>query len=106
MGHIGAIRVPLKVAVRFVASLFLREEAAFPESALDGPQISKEPDHPFMKCEKAATEWGEKELADAQKRGKIPPFATAATVKTVLGCNFDAHPPEFYEPDSFKFNWI
>ncbi len=57
MGIIDIIRVPLQVGVRFVANLLLREEAAFPESVLGGPHISKELDHPFMKWEREALDW-------------------------------------------------
>jgi len=54
MGTIDVIRIPLQVGVHFVANLLLREEAAFPESVVVGPPISREADHPFMKWEKEA----------------------------------------------------
>lgn len=50
MGIINSIRIPLLSSTHFVADLLLREEAAFPDSVLGGPHISKEQDHSFMKC--------------------------------------------------------
>jgi hypothetical protein len=84
MGTIDVIRIPLQVGVHFVANLLLREEAAFPESVMAGPYISREPDHPFMKWEREAQDYGEKRLAHAQAQGKIEPFTTVAAVKNAV----------------------
>ena len=84
MGTIDVIRVPLQVGVRFVAKLLLREEAAFPESAMAGPHISKEPDHPFMVLERQAREEAERVLARELAVGQVEPFASAAAVKKAL----------------------
>jgi hypothetical protein len=90
MGSIDVIRVPLQVGVRFVANLLLREEAAFPESAMAGPHISKEPDHPFMKWERGAQDYAEGKLARELAKGEIEPFASAAAVKkAMLGTGVD-----------------
>lgn len=83
IGAIDVIRVPMQVGVRFVASLFLREEAAFPDADLGRGNIAKEPDHPFMQWEREAREYGEERLARAQMRGEIGLFSTAADVKKV-----------------------
>ncbi|RDL40870.1 uncharacterized protein BP5553_00849 [Venustampulla echinocandica] len=64
------IHIPLQIGVRFVADLLLREEAAFPELVLGGPRLSKEPYHPFIKCEREAFAWGESRLVRAQERGQ------------------------------------
>lgn len=99
MGTIDIIRIPLKVGVRFVTNILLREEAAFPESVLGGPHISKEPDQAFA--------WGEQQLADAQAEGKISSSSTAADVKEVVLLNKRLdEDPEYYTPHSFKFNWV
>ncbi|TVY38476.1 hypothetical protein LOCC1_G006448 [Lachnellula occidentalis] len=65
MGTIDVIRIPLQVGVQFVANLLLREEAAFPESVMAAPHISREADYPFMKWEREAQEYGEERLARA-----------------------------------------
>ncbi|RDL38292.1 Uncharacterized protein BP5553_02632 [Venustampulla echinocandica] len=107
MGAIDVIRVPLQVGVHFVANLLLREEAAFPESVMAGPHISREPDHPFMKWEREAQGYRERRLVNAQAEGKIRPFTTAAAVReAVLYCRFDIDPPEKYAPYPFKLGWI
>ncbi|KAH8801512.1 hypothetical protein F5884DRAFT_862206 [Xylogone sp. PMI_703] len=108
MGVHDVIRVPLQVGVHFVASLLLREEAAFPESVISSPPISMEPDHPFMKWDREAHDYGENRLAQAQAQGKIEPFATAATVlkNVVLLNRFDIYHPEHYTPVDFKLGWI
>ncbi|RFU35947.1 hypothetical protein B7463_g411, partial [Scytalidium lignicola] len=84
IGTIDVIRIPLQIGVRFVANLLLREEAAFPESGMSRLDISREPDHPFMKWEGEAQDYEEKELAHAQVQGKIEPFAAAADVKKAV----------------------
>jgi hypothetical protein len=82
MGTIDIIRIPLQVGVRFVANLLLRKEAVFSQSVLGGPHISKEPDHPLIKCKKEAFSWGERQLAHAQEQGKISSSSTAADGST------------------------
>lgn len=107
MGTIDVIRIPLQVGVHFVANLLLREEAAFPESAMAAPHISREADHPFMKWEREAQDYGEEQLARAQARGKIEPFTTVAAVKkAVLLHRLGIYPPETYDPYPFKLGWI
>jgi hypothetical protein len=107
MGTIDIIRVPLQVGVYFVANLVLREEAAFPESAMAGPYISREPDHPFMKWERAAQNYGEERLARALAQEKIEPFTTVAAVKKfVLRHRVDIYPSEWFDPYPFKLGWI
>jgi len=99
MGSIDVIRVPLPVGVRFVANLLPREEAAFPESVIGKHNISKQPDHPFMKWERKAQDYGKEQLAYAQTQGKIGPFTAIADVKmAVLIHKVHIHPPEFYDP--------
>jgi hypothetical protein len=107
MGIIDIIRIPLQVGVRFVANLLLREEAAFPESVLGGPHISKELDHPFIKCEREAFAWGERQLARAQEQGKISLSSTAADVKeeVLLHKRLDEN-LEYYAPPPFKLGWV
>ena len=107
MGTIDIIRVPLQVGVHFVANLLLREEAAFPESVVAGPHISREADHPFMKWEREAQDYGEERLLRAQARDKIEPFTTVAAVKKDMVCRrFDLYPPEHFDPFPFKLGWI
>ena len=107
MGTIDIIRVPLQVGVHFVANLLLREEAAFPESVVAGPHISREADHPFMKWEREAQDYGEKRLLRAQARDKIEPFTTVAAVKkAVLHHRVDIYPLENYAPYPFKLGWV
>jgi hypothetical protein len=107
MGTIDVIRVPLQVGVHFVASLLLREEAAFPGSFVAGPHISREVDHPFMKWEREAQDYAEERLAHVQAQGKIEPFTTVAAVKkATLHHRVDKYPPEFYTPYPFKIGWI
>jgi hypothetical protein len=84
IGTIDIIRVSLQTAVRFVANLQLREEAAFPLSAPTGHHQNLESDHLFMKWEKQARDYGEERVAWAQARGRIEPFATLTAVKK--GC--------------------
>jgi hypothetical protein len=107
MGIIDIIRVPLQLGVRFVANLLLREEAAFPQLVLGGPYISKEPDHPFIKCERDAFAWGERQLARAQEQGKISSSSTAAEVKeaVLLYKQLDSD-PEYDAPPPFKLDWV
>lgn len=107
MGSIDAIRIPLQVGVHFVAKLLLREEAAFPESVVAGPHISREADHPFMKWEREAQDYGERRLVRAQAQGRIEPFTTVAAVRqAVMRDRFDKYPPEHYAPFPFKLCWI
>jgi hypothetical protein len=107
MGTIDVIRIPLQVGVHFVANLLLREEAAFPESVVAAPHISREADHPFMKWEREAQDYGEERLAHAQAQGKIEPFTTVAAVKkAVLHHRVDIYPLENYAPYPFKLGWI
>jgi len=107
MGTIDIVRVPLQVGIQFVASLLQREEAAFPESVMAGPHVSKEPDHPFMKWEREARDYGEEQLARAHAQDKIEPFATVAAVKkVVLRHRFDIYPEEHYAPFPFMLGWI
>jgi hypothetical protein len=107
MGTIDVIRIPLQVGVHFVANLLLREEAAFPESVVAAPHISREADHPFMKWEREAQDYGEERLAHAQAQGKIEPFTTVAAVKkAVLRHRVDIYPLENYAPYPFKLGWI
>jgi hypothetical protein len=107
MGIIDIIRVPLQVGVRFVANLLLREEAAFPQLVLGGPYISKEPDHPFIKCEREAFAWGERQLARAQEQGKISSSSTAAEVKeaVLLYKQLDSD-LKYSAPPPFKLGWV
>jgi len=65
MGTINVIRIPLQVGVHFVANLLLREEAAYPESVVAAPRVSGEADHPFMKWEREAQDYGEERLVHA-----------------------------------------
>jgi len=104
MGAVDVIRVPLQTGVRFVASLQLREEATFPESALVGPHISMEPNHPFLKWEKQAREYADEKVADALARGRIEPSATLAAVKKCVlrWRDYSRH----FEPVEFVLNWI
>lgn len=104
IGTIDIIRVPLLVGVRFVPNLLLREEAAFPESALGGPNISTEPDHPFMTWDREALDYGKEQFARAQVQSKISPFSTVATVKkaVLLHKELDECPPEYYAPQPFR----
>ncbi|EPE30150.1 hypothetical protein GLAREA_12873 [Glarea lozoyensis ATCC 20868] len=107
MGTIDVIRVPLQVGVHFVAHLLLCEEAALPESVMSALPISREADHPFMKWEREAQEYGEERLARAQAQGKIEPFTTAAAVReVVLRHRFDIYPQHYDAPYPFKFFWI
>ena len=107
MGTIDVIRIPLQVGVHFVANLLLREEAAFPESVVAGPHISREADHPFMKWERRAQDYGEKRLAHAQVQGKIEPFTTVAAVKkAVLHHRVDIYPPETFVRRPSTPGWI
>jgi hypothetical protein len=102
MENINAIRVPLQAGVHFVAQLLLREEAAFPESVLAGPHISREPDHPFMKWEKKAQQYAEERLAHAQAQDKIDPFTTVEAVKkAVLVHRVDKYPLTYCTPSDF-----
>ena len=107
MGTIDVIRIPLQVGVHFVANLLLREEAAFPESVVAAPHISREADHPFMKWEREAQDYGEERLVHAQAQGKIEPFTTVAAVeKAVLHHRVDIYSLENYAPYPFKLGWI
>jgi hypothetical protein len=107
MGLIDIIRIPLQVGVRFVANLLLREEAAFPESVLGGSHISKEPNHPFVKCEREAFAWGEEQLASLQEDGKISSSSTATDVlHALLLHNRHDKDPEYYAPPPFKIDWV
>ena len=107
MGNINAIRVPLQAGVHFVAQLLLREEAAFPESVLAGPHISREPDHPFMKWEKKAQQYAEERLAHAQAQDKIDPFTTVEAVKkAVLLHRVDKYPLTYCAASDFMLGWI
>lgn len=107
MGTTDVIRVPLKLGVHFVASLLLREDAAFPESVMAGPHISREPDHPFMKWEKEAHNCGEERLANAREKDKTKPFTTVTDVKNaVLSHKVHIYPPEMYAPYPFVLGWI
>jgi hypothetical protein len=106
MTGIDSIRVPLLCGVRFVASLLLREEAAFPELVLVPDIVSENPDSPFVKWERAARCWGENQIATAQDQDKIPIFATAAMAKNILDCDGpDIYPPERFAP-SFQNSWV
>jgi hypothetical protein len=90
-----------------VATLLLREEAAFPESVLAGPHISKEPDHPFMKWEKETQQYVEERLAHAQAQDKIEPFTTVEAVKKAVLCHrVDKYPLKYSEPYPFMLGWI
>ena len=107
IGTIDVIRIPLQVGVHFVANLLLREEGAFPESVMAGLHISREPDHPFMKWERAAQDYGEERLAHAQAQGRIEPFTTVAALKkAVLHHRVDIYPLENYAPYPFTLGWI
>lgn len=104
MGSIEVTHVPLQIGVRFVATLLLREEAAFPES---GRHFSRETDHPFMKWERKAREYREERLALARARDVIEPFMTVEAVKNVVLHNrVDLYSPEDYAPFPFEVNWI
>lgn len=106
MGTIDVIRVPFQTGVRFVASILLREEAAFPESAVTGPCLSKEAEHPFMKWERQLLEHEENRLALAQQKNKIKPFTTVDAVKdAVLPQRIDKLPRESWDPIWFKLGW-
>jgi hypothetical protein len=70
MGTIDVVRVPLQVGVHFVANLLLREEAACPESVVAAPHVSREAEHPFIKWEREAQDYGEERLADARAQDK------------------------------------
>jgi hypothetical protein len=90
-----------------VANLLLREEAAFPESIVAGPHISREADHLFMTWEKEAQVYGEKQLVRAQAQDKVNPFTSVAAVnKYVLLHRVDIYPPERYAPYPFRIGWI
>jgi hypothetical protein len=107
MGTINIIRVPLPVGIHSVANLLLREEAAFPESVVAGPRLSREPDHPFMEWEREAQDYGEEQLASAWARDKVEPFTTVAAVKkAVLDHRVDIYPPETYAPAPLMLGWI
>ncbi len=84
MGTIDVIRIPLQLGVHFVANLLLREEVAFPESVVAGPYISREADHPFIKWEREAQDYGEERYAHAQAQDKIELFTIVAAVKRAL----------------------
>jgi len=107
MRTIDIIRVPLPVGVRFVATLLLREEAAFPELVLGGPHMSKEPDNPFMKREREAFNWGEEQFAPAQEQeqGKISPSSTTATVKKAV-LHYPGGRYERVEQNDFELGWV
>ncbi|KAH8665147.1 hypothetical protein BGZ60DRAFT_540508 [Tricladium varicosporioides] len=107
MGTVDVIRIPLQVGVHFVANLILREEAAFPESVVAGPHISREAEHPFMKWEREAHDYGEKRLVNALAQDKVKPFTTVEAVKkAVLYHRVDIYPPETYSPFPFKIGWV
>jgi hypothetical protein len=106
VGIIDIIRIPLQVGVHFVANLLLREEAIFPQSVLGGLHISKEPDHPFMKCESEAFAWGERQLARAQEQGKISSSTATDIKEVVLLYKRPDEDLEYYAPPPFKFGWI
>jgi hypothetical protein len=107
MENIDVIRVSLQLGVHFVANLLLCVESAFPDSVVAGRHISRESDHPFMKWEKEAQDYGEKRLAHAQTQNKIEPFTTIGAVKkAVLHHRVDIYPVENYAPYPFKLGWI
>lgn len=107
MVNIDVIRVPLQVGVRFLASLFIREEAAFPDLAVAGRTKSKEADNPIVTCERDAVAWVESALARVQEEGKISPSSTVAEVtKAVLGHDVRQEKPELKASDSPCFSKI
>lgn len=105
LGNIDVVRVPLLVGVRFVAKLLLREEAAFPESVLAAPHMSKDPDHPLMKREREILKWADERFATAQERGKISPSSTMEAVKkgVLFYPNARWEEPEL---NAFEFGWV
>lgn len=103
------IRVPLIVGIRFVAKLFLGEEAAFP--ALVMSTIPKNEDHLATKRDSAAIEYAEQKFQKARGRNRITPFSTAAEVRkamliTPTRPEEQEHPPDYYLPEPFVSRWI
>ncbi len=107
MGAIDIIRIPLQVGVHFVANLLLLKEAAFPESVVAGPHISREAHHLFIKWEREAQDYGEERLAHAQAQDKIELFTRVAAVKkALLYHSVDRYPLKTYALYPFKLGWI
>jgi hypothetical protein len=69
--------------------------------------MSKDQDHPFIKCEREAFAWGEKQLAQAQEQGKISSSSIATDVKdAVLLYKQLDEDLEYYAPPPFKLGWV
>jgi len=106
---IDMIRVPLLVGVRFVAHLFLREEAAFPartDKTLGGIDSQAEQEHPTLRRNKEALASAKHDLMLANQRGLIKPHSSVAELRKVLRIHrAEDYPPGHFDPFPFKFGW-
>lgn len=104
MGATDIIRVPLLDGVRFVADLLHREQAAFRKSAVYGPTMSRQRDHPTEKWRIQSLDSANKRLARVQSEGTIPRSSSAKTVRKALYLD-ESESQLFSEPYPFWVGW-